>query len=1424
MKKKITCSRSFLGACSLAAALLLGSSTIASAQEVYWSVFGNADCHTGGYTMDAQATSPNATSFSAIPEINDYHPSSASNGKFQMAHSVYSTTGQVLFSVNQHGIYAPSGVMIYDFTTGSWSTTVTVGGVSTTITPREAMSEVCTFPCTAAAGYAASYYAVCWALASGSGDRMALVAYKVNITASGDITVVPNVLYDQTSTGMVALPFNVDNSWSLVAADQGSSCTGGARDVYTLEPVTEPTGELVAALRKWHFPADGSLPSSTTATFFNKQYYHATSFQSKILQIGSQKYFSFIAGVEDPTSVSLLDGMSRFVAMWNISSTPSPGNYANVAKYDLGLHHEVHGFEHVQSGAADLIYVSFETFDPSTGNLVLSNSGLGWFTTVPVGSTNGTLNLTAGTSQFSTTDLALSAGGNLFMAQFDPNSFDGIHPPAGNLAYLASGAFGSSSATPVLLTSSCSSGSSPSNISVLSLRRQSSSIINNFSFYLGKQFIGLTANPLKITDVDINTICTPGAYGSMAPAPQYSVTVTGGSGSYTYDWSTGLSTFGPTADMAHLDNVYAAHPIVTWVGNTVHRSVVVTDAVTGCSVTKPVFTRFIQSGYELATRDSHFDMYTEPNNQALIDVNDWNFWKGPDIWNRYHADGVPDFEVPVYVPGVTPTPENHLYVKVRNVGCANYTGDKLLHTYWTMGGGSETWPSYWDATNLFTACDGTSYPIGFEITGATGGVSIPPIPAGGSAILEMPWTPPNPYDYLPSSCHPVEDLMLCFLSRIVDDHNPATADGMTFEEATTGDITPNIEYNNNIASYNSTVVTLNALPAHRHLVFVSNGLLVPYIFSIEIANGKVLELGTGVSTLSGYVTGKVYLGDDLYKIWESRGAKGVYLSTDRQERSVTFDCSHTLRLDNIYLGAGAKYPVDVEFQLNDGADGSSMPREAVHFRQLLSKPKTRIVITPITYARIDTTATINVDSTYDSLSHGYVFDTAYQYYYDTTYVSGNDTLTALDSVCGNYTFNLKYEPVPPACPGVLAVTEVSTGPSAISSGCSYGEILVAGCGTCNSPTVDVRGWIIDDNSGNFNLYGCSVEAGITQSHYRLSYDNTWSNVPVGSIIVVYNADSNCYNLPDSFAMTAGNTFNLTPEGNYAPANVYWVPLGSVSAAPMGTPHIERFRYLLDSPICTYVVDTTTDSASEKRYYQAGKDWENTINLDPAGDAFQVRCPRCDHNIGNSPSFYHGIGYGADSGSGQFAGIAASGTCAGGAVIFGVGGGYKYTFAGSEASQLGDATYWKKDVADQAGSIPHTLGNINNALADALFYGTLQLPCCLSSGAAYRKANHNPSSPGSSTTAIKSVADRANGKPEWVIVYPVPATTQLHFEYSRQDMVTIKLMDMAGRTMQEQTLANNTGATIDVGSYPPGVYLYQVISGTIVQSGKVVVGK
>jgi len=1155
------------------------------------------------------------------------------------------------------------------------------------------------------------------------------------------------------------------------------------------------------------FGADGSLPLPSTPTFIDFQYYPAGNPKAKILYIANKKYYSYMS---EGNVGAVVTNKSRDIVCWNISDPPlaTPVGTANVADYHLPSGFKnIFGFDCMQTDGIAYIYASHVEYLSDGVNIDAANSGLLFFQSTATGTTTITFSRIPSTSDFEYTDLELDKAGNLFMVSGIPTAANaGL--PVGSLAYLPYSSLGLTAVTPTVVSSGCAG---TPNFSVASRGRALNNFSSNFDnnpFYLGKQYPQeVVAGLPTITGVDINTRCAPGYGASGVPNPQYSVTIDdpAGCGSYSYVWAPldlVATTAGTTISLDPiLDDYTSSNPKIIGLHSagfggapflTANYLLTVTDC-SGCVTSMIVRNKLITSGVDLASKDSPFDLYDEANDQTVNPAN-WNIWNSPDLFNRYHNDGnTYPFSDEVADFALTGPTDNFLFVNIRNVGCANYDPGTaaipaVLHTYWTMGGFSgETWPNAWNGVGETSPlCDASHPKLGSELDFSP--VPVPAIAAGSNtyvmtSILGTEWTPPNPQTYAPCTAPP-PTMELCFLARIVDGHNPSCVDGMSICENTTGTVGMNVNNNNNIVTLNTSIAQVNSLPAVKpHMIVGGNGGSSAAPFSIQFVNDHILHPGTGPSTLSNYVSIKVLLGD-LYNLWVSGGSKGTYTATDANEKSVTFDGSNTVRLDNITMPANSVYPINLEFRLRPDADGKQMPRETVHFRQLV--PNASI------YTLIDSVNVTYVDSATDTVTHIVTRDTVNTVLYDTTYYS--------DSVYANFSFQVQYEK---PSKGVLTVTEISNG---ATPGCDYAEMIVSNCGDNKTMGVDVQGWIIDDNTGDFNLNGCAVDAGITRSHYRLAKSSVWSDVPVGSVIVVYNAANNCYNLPDTF------TVDTTLKGN-----IYWLPVGSSAATLIGKPCLERFKTVLDSSICIYVSDTATDSTSDSSYYQVADNWQSTIAFNAYGDAFQVRCPRCGDDVSLMPEFYHGVGYGPVTGDDAFVGIAPDANSVGGAVISNTGSAFRYSFIGISISDLSDPSKWSTSSASSPGFVPPTLGSVNEDYTAAIKNMSLNFPCCSKNKSEARHGN--PGNKNDKEHVVIGNLTRVSSKVE---VFPNPAITAISFNCPLSGKTTISIFDISGKLVEQRILLNSISATFDVKAYAPGVYLYKIITDADVTSGKFIV--
>lgn len=111
----------------------------------------------------------------------------------------------------------------------------------------------------------------------------------------------------------------------------------------------------------------------------------------------------------------------------------------------------------------------------------------------------------------------------------------------------------------------------------------------------------------------------------------------------------------------------------------------------------------------------------------------------------------------------------------------------------------------------------------------------------------------------------------------------------------------------------------------------------------------------------------------------------------------------------------------------------------------------------------------------------------------------------------------------------IIINEISNGPSGSKE---YIELLVVdtvsyNCASSTPPCIDIRNWIIDDNSG-YHSIGTSG-TGVAPGCNRFSNDPLWSCVPLGTIIVLYNnTDVNPSLPPDDVSLSDGNCVLIVP--------------------------------------------------------------------------------------------------------------------------------------------------------------------------------------------------------------------------------------------------------------------------------------------------------
>lgn len=428
--------------------------------------------------------------------------------------------------------------------------------------------------------------------------------------------------------------------------------------------------------------------------------------------------------------------------------------------------------------------------------------------------------------------------------------------------------------------------------------------------------ITMLVEGFDITGIDINTRCAPG-YSTPDVPTKFEISIKGGTSPVTYNWvPQGLNS-------TTLGSTTVSNPVITdATGDLIADYMVEIQDASGCPAQfLHVYTVLtIENTFDLALKDSPWDLYMEPNNQAEIDPNHWNIWLSPDVWNRIYADGNTEHEDAKRNNAGDP---NYAYVNLRNVGCIAAPSSEI-YRYWTMGGMPEIWPEDW-TTSIFPGPNGNK-PQGKNI----GMYLNSNMHVGTWKLPPYSWVPPNPGDYFSGSTR----MDICFLTRIEDDHNTNDAAGMTYTEVPR--VSDNVRKNNNIATRNFKVVKVDHFKPGHGGVIVGGADNTTTMVSLDFVNEANFRPGA-TSYLNQYVTITVYLGD-LFDIWVNGGAQGTYAGINYTDKSVTFDGTNTMRLDNIELEGTVPYPVEIMFEALNDVDIIQVPEEMVHFRQLYTDP------------------------------------------------------------------------------------------------------------------------------------------------------------------------------------------------------------------------------------------------------------------------------------------------------------------------------------------------------------------------------------------------------------------------------------------------------------------------------------------------------
>jgi len=426
-----------------------------------------------------------------------------------------------------------------------------------------------------------------------------------------------------------------------------------------------------------------------------------------------------------------------------------------------------------------------------------------------------------------------------------------------------------------------------------------------------------------VDGIELNTICAPG-FSTDSVKPKLIPILENGTPPYTYSWDP------IPGNTTTLDNAQSATPTI--VAATGSRLAYYRLTVYDASLPQKVANRIIRitlrtdSAYDLAMRDTYMDMLSEPDSSAWVDPRDWNIFYSPDIWNRQYNDGSEAPQNPQYFSGGDP---NYMYVRVRNVGCADYpvVDSARLRVYWTLASTGEHWPTDWTWPSSVAGTSG-SVIAGAEITDSTTPLIIPLMHPGDTFVTVIPWNPVNPTLYTGSPT----SVDVCGLARIIE---PLKINkGITFPEI--AHTATNVYNDNNIVTRNMTEVDLGRVhrTAEIHRVYVSNTEPGPLVFDVQMIKDRDIQLHFA-GNLSEYMYVTVKMDSGLYAAWRNGGSLGNYAGI-QQDSSIVYDPATPLLLKGITLQPGDKFHADISFILRDSI-GINVPvnNQKMHFRQLI---------------------------------------------------------------------------------------------------------------------------------------------------------------------------------------------------------------------------------------------------------------------------------------------------------------------------------------------------------------------------------------------------------------------------------------------------------------------------------------------------------
>lgn len=462
------------------------------AQVNYLSVFGTTNnCLTGSPHNRLSCNSiPNMTPTSGKSDITDNWASlNGGVGRDNFKNSCYDKAGNLLFTVNENGVYAPDGTQRYTFAPDldSFILVTPTGAPPVMLVPGRAISEIVIVP---VPNVCNQYYAVFWCMDINAHEyELRAITISVDITtfpAASSINCRSNVVVDLNNPDANYLNgtiYSTNPFRMLVAADAVNM--DGSRDIYTLQPADSGC----SLMRKWTISSSGDLPTNAYTYYDHippgagRYQTNAYGEKAKILKIGDTKYFTYITG---RTGAELSGGGPRlgyYLNLYTLNNATSIYNTAFAASLLPAVwlpkldweHEQISGFDYVPS--KNVIYFTY-TYSSMAGTI--SDGGTGYFNDI-----GGVVRSSNSTADYKFSDIELTKKGDLLMVNGSaPDHTDG------HLAYLNVSDVGftpSAVITPTVITTSCST---LTHIPVMNKIKIGVEGAGHRAYYLGSQIRG----------------------------------------------------------------------------------------------------------------------------------------------------------------------------------------------------------------------------------------------------------------------------------------------------------------------------------------------------------------------------------------------------------------------------------------------------------------------------------------------------------------------------------------------------------------------------------------------------------------------------------------------------------------------------------------------------------------------------------------------------------------------------------------------------------------------------------------------------------------------------------------------------------------------------------------------------------------------